>query len=70
MPNERRFKTQHDCARAIANTYRKLERDEIDPTKARTLIYGALSISGILREADLEERIGALEALMGKKGAA
>jgi hypothetical protein len=69
MPSERRLKTQDNCRSAIAWTFRELEKDRMDPGKARVLIYAALSISGILAEHDVEQRIKALEESIAKKGA-
>jgi len=66
---ERQFKTQEDCRRALANVYRSVERDEMEPVKARVLIYAALTISGILAEHDLEQRIKALEESIREKRA-
>ena len=66
MPSERRLKTQDNCRAAIAWTFRELEKDRMDPGKARVLIYAALSISGILAEHDLEQRIDAIEKRLEK----
>lgn len=70
MPSQRRFKTQEDCRRAIASIYRELEKDAMEPVKARVMIYAALSISGILTDHDLEGRIEALECQARARGAA
>jgi dihydropteroate synthase len=70
MPSLRRFKTQDDCRRAIATVYRELEKDQMDPGKARVLIYAALSISQILSEHDMEARVEALELRIKSRGVA
>lgn len=61
MPKGRRLATQDNCRAAIAWVFRQVEAEEMDPAKARVLIYAALSISGILAEHDLETRVVALE---------
>ncbi len=61
----RSLKTQADIRRALAHTYRELEADRLEPGKARVLIYCALSLSSVMSEHDLEERIQALEAAKG-----
>ena len=66
MPSVRRFSNQEDCRKAIAAYLRSLERDDIKPDKARVLIYGALSISGILADRDVEHRLETLEAVIPK----
>ena len=57
----RQLKTQADIARALAWVWREIEADRMDEKKGRTLIYGALSLSTVLSEHDLEARITALE---------
>lgn len=61
MSKGRRLASQDNCRQAIAWVFRQVESDQLDPVKARVLIYAALSISGILSEAELEARITALE---------
>jgi uncharacterized protein (DUF2225 family) len=68
MPSERRLKNQENCRQAIAWVFRELEKDRMEAGKARVLIYAALSISGILAEHDVEQRIKALEESIAKKG--
>lgn len=63
MPSTRRLKTQENCRAAIAWVFRQVEADKIDPAKARVLIYAALSISGIISEHELEQRVEALETI-------
>jgi hypothetical protein len=58
----RSLKNQDDIARALALVYRELDADRIEPGKARVLIYCALSLSQVLSEHDLEQRVIALEA--------
>ena len=57
----RTLKTQSDISHALAHVYREVSADRMDATKARTLIYCALSLSSVLSEHDLEARILALE---------
>ena len=61
MPSQTRLKTQDNCRQAIAWVFRELKADRMRPDKARVLVYCALSISTILSEHDIEERITALE---------
>jgi predicted NAD/FAD-dependent oxidoreductase len=61
MPSQRRLKTQENCRATLAWIFREVEKDKMVPTKARVLIYAALSISGIISETDIEARIKALE---------
>lgn len=70
MPSMRRLKTQEDCRRALAQVYRELEADRIDPAKARVMIYCALSISQVISGQPLEDRIQKLESIQAKRGAA
>jgi len=69
MPAVRRLKTQEDCRKALASIYRNLEENQVDPTKARVMIYCALSISQILAGQPLEDRIQKLESVV-RRGAA
>lgn len=67
MAKVRRFDSQDDCRRALANVYRAVEADQMDSSKARVLAYIALSISGILKDCDLEARIAELEKFLTTK---
>ncbi len=60
--SQRSLKSQDDVRRALANVYRELEADRLEPGKARVMIYCALSLSQVLGEHDLEKRVEALEA--------
>lgn len=65
MPAIRRLKTAQDVRSALATLYRKLEADEIDPQKARVMVYVAATIASIIKDESmerLEERLAALEA--------
>ena len=66
---QRRLKSQDNCRQAIAWVFRELEQDRMDAAKARVLIYAALSISGILSDHDVEQRIQALELAGGQRRA-
>ncbi len=57
----RQLKTQADVKRALAWVWRELEADRMPVPKAKALIYGALSLSQVMTEHDLEERLRALE---------
>ena len=70
MPAVKRMKTSDDVRCALAGWLRKLEAGEIEPTMARTLIYGAATLAGIIKDQTLEtleERLTSLEAQL-KKG--
>ena len=64
----RQLKTQDDIRRALAHVYREAESDRMEPAKARVLIYCALSLSQVLSEHELEQRIAALEAAQASGG--
>jgi len=57
----RQLKTQADVKRALAWVWRELEADRMPVPKAKALIYGALSLSQVMTEHDLEERLRKLE---------
>lgn len=57
----RSLKTQADIRRALAWVWREVEADRMELRKAKTLIYGALSLSQVMTQHDLEARIAALE---------
>lgn len=57
----RQLKTQADVKRALAWVWRELEADRMPVPKAKALIYGALSLSQVMTEHDLEERLRVLE---------
>ena len=63
---QRSLKTQSDVKRALAWVWRELEADRMPVSKAKALIYGALSLSSVMTEHDLEARLEALEN--GTKG--
>lgn len=58
----RSLKTQDDIRRALAWVWREVEADRMEHRKAKVLIYGALSLSQVMSQHDLERRIEALEA--------
>lgn len=58
----RSLKTQADIRRALAWVWREVEADRMELRKAKTLIYGALSLSQVMTQHDLEARLEALEA--------
>lgn len=68
MARQRSLSTQDDIRRALAKVYRDLDSDRLDPAKARVLIYCGLSLSSVLRDTALEDRIAALEAATAEKG--
>ena len=58
---QRSLKSQADVKRALAWVWRELESDRMEVPKAKALIYGALSLSSVMTEHDLEARLEALE---------
>ena len=70
MPSVRRLENQSDVRRTLAGLYRKLEKDEVDPTKARVLTYILLSISQIIGDNELEQRVVQLEAALPQRRSA
>lgn len=63
MANRRDLSTQDAVRTALAWVWREIEADRMPIPKGKALIYGALSISQVLRDTDLERRLEALEAL-------
>lgn len=63
----RSLNTQADVRRALAWVWREVEADRMELPKAKVLIYGALSLSQVLSEHDLEARILALESAGGNR---
>jgi len=57
----RRLSTQDHCRQALAWLYREVEADRMPLPKAKCLTYICLSLSGVLAEHQLEERIQKLE---------
>lgn len=69
----RRLLTQGHCRQALAWLWREVEADRIPLPKAKVLTYICLSLSGVLSEHELEERITQLEtaqASRSQRGAA
>lgn len=58
----RRLSNLTNVRTALADVIRKVESDELEQKKARTLIYGLSVLAGIIQGTDLEERLAALEA--------
>lgn len=46
---------------ALADVFRRLEADELQPSKARAMVYTLQVLAGVIQGSDLEERIAALE---------
>lgn len=59
--SQRSLKSQSDIQRALAWVWREIEADRMPVVKGKALIYGALVLSQVLTEHDLEARITALE---------
>ena len=66
LPPKRRLKTPEDIRRFLADTVNRLNRDEIDSTKAGRLGYLCSIMVKIVEASDLAKRIEALE--VGWKG--
>ncbi len=58
---KKRLNSLKSCRKYLADILNRLDSDELDPTKARTLIYGTATLGMIIEKADLEIRIAALE---------
>lgn len=63
-----RLKSLLDIRRFMARIANQLNRDVIDAGKARTLAYICSIMASIVKDADLETRIDALEKTIKKKG--
>jgi len=61
VPAVRRLKTADNVRAALARIFRQVEADQMEPTKARVLIYCASVMVGVINSADLEARLQALE---------
>jgi hypothetical protein len=57
----RQLKTQGDVRRTLAWLFREIEADKIPVQKGKALVYTLMSLSAVLTEHDLEERLRALE---------
>ena len=58
---KKRLNNLKSCRKYLADILNRLDSDELDPTKARTLIYGTATLGTIIEKSDLESRIAALE---------
>ncbi|WP_207264786.1 hypothetical protein [Desulfovibrio sp. Huiquan2017] len=61
LPPKRRLKSAQDLRVFLADVANRLNRDEIDGTKARALGYLAQVMASIIQTSDLEQRIKVLE---------
>jgi hypothetical protein len=57
----RRLATQDDVRKALAWCWKEIEADRMDVQKGRALVYCAMSVSNVLSEHSLEQRLEALE---------
>ena len=62
MPAILRLRTSDNIRCALAALYRDLKADRIDINKARAGAYILSVMAGIVRDADLEARLDALES--------
>ena len=62
----KRFSTLCDVRRYLADVIRRLEKDEITESKARTAGYLANCLKSVMESSDIEERIKKLEAVYEK----
>ncbi len=62
----KRFNNLCDVRRYIADVIRRLEKDEITESKARTAGYLANCLKGVIESSDIEDRIQKLEATYEK----
>lgn len=66
----RKLDNQEDCRRLLAFVIREVEADKMEIPKAKLLIYAASTLSSVLSEHDVEQRLAELETRFGKKRAA
>lgn len=57
----RRLASLTNVRTALADVYRQLEGNELEPKKARTMVYALQVLAGIIQGTDLEERLAVLE---------
>ena len=57
----RRLKTADDLRRFLADAINKYEEGKIDDQRLRTLCYAVNILQAIVKDADLEQRVEALE---------
>lgn len=65
---KRRLQTLCDVRRYLANLINRLEADEIDQGKAKTLAYMGNILKSVIESGDHEERLQALEEALLNEG--
>lgn len=65
---ERRLKTLEDVRRFLASLIRRMESDEIDPTKGGRLAYISSILIRAIEGSDIEKRVAELEKQVSKPG--
>jgi hypothetical protein len=63
----KRFNTLPDVRRYLSDLLRRLEKNEISESKARTAGYLSNILRGVLESSDLEERLQRLEGIIDEK---
>ncbi len=63
----KRFNSLCDVRRYIADVIRRLEKDEMTESKARTAGYLANCLKGVMESSDLETRLEKLERIIDEK---
>lgn len=63
MAAVKRLKTANDVRIELGRLYRAIEADQVEPTKARVLVYTLTTLGNLIRDTDLERRLEALEAI-------
>ncbi len=62
-----RLKSLADIRRFLARVANDLDKDQIEPGKARTLTYIGSILSQVIRDSELEQRVDELEKQVGGK---
>lgn len=67
-PIKRRLKSAQDVRTFLADLVNKVNRNEVDPAKAKCLGYLVQILNSVINTSDLEKRLEALEELQQTKG--
>ena len=64
MAGRRQFKKLSDVRRYLGQVLNRFEAGELDAAHAKTVTYVCNTLSGVMKEADVEERLDKIEQQM------
>lgn len=64
---KRRLKTLGDVRRYLADALNRFEREEIDESRVKTIAYAVNVLAGIVKDADLEQRVTEIESRLNER---